>query len=81
MNHDLFGGSSTASTLLRMPSWLGRNVAEEIQLPLMPGDYKVIPGDDRWTVTCLKTGEAIYRGIGPVEVLRTGAVLKKGERQ
>ncbi|MDR6859954.1 hypothetical protein [Variovorax guangxiensis] len=70
MNHDLFGVSPT---LLRAPSWLGRDVAEEIHLPLMPGDYKVIPGDDRWTVTCLKTGATIYRGIGPVEVLRAPA--------
>lgn len=70
MNHDLFGD---ASTLLRVPSWLGRGVVDEIQLPLMPGDYKVMPDDDRWTVTCLKTGETIYRGIGPVEVLRSHA--------
>jgi hypothetical protein len=56
-----------------MPSWLGRDVAEEIQLPLRPADYKAIPGDDRWTVTCLKTGETIYRGVGPVEVLRAPA--------
>jgi hypothetical protein len=70
MHHDLFGD---APTLLCAPSWLGRDVVEEIQLPFMPGDYIVIPGDDRWTVTCLKTGETIYRGIGPVEVLRSPA--------
>ena len=70
MTHDLFGD---ASTLLLVPSWLGRDAAEEIQLPFMPGDYKVMPGDDRWTVTCLKSGETIYRGIGPVEVLRSPA--------
>jgi len=70
MNHDLF---CDASTLLRVPSWLGCDLVEEIQLPLMPGDYKVMPGDDRWTVTCLKTGETLYRGIGPVEVLRSPA--------
>jgi hypothetical protein len=56
-----------------MPSWLGRDVFEESQLPLMPGDYKVTPGDDRWTVTCLKTNKVVYNGIGPVEVLRSSA--------
>lgn len=37
-----------------------------------PGDYKVLPGEERGRVTCLKTGETVYRGIGPVEVLRSG---------
>lgn len=60
-------------TLLRMPSWLGPNVVEESQLPFMPGDYKVTPGDNRWTVTCLKTGDTVYRGIGPVVVLHSPA--------
>ena len=63
----------TYPTLLRMPSWLGRDVVEEIQLPLMPGEYKVTPGEERWTVTCLKTSEVIYRGMGPVEVVRSPA--------
>jgi hypothetical protein len=59
-----------APTLLRMPSWLGLGVHEERELPLPPGDYKVTPGDV-WTVTLLKTGETVYRGVGPVEVLRS----------
>lgn len=54
-------------TILRMPSWLGRDVHEDRPLPLTPGDYKVTPGD-RWTVMNLKTNEVIYDGIGPVEV-------------
>ncbi|OUM01737.1 hypothetical protein [Variovorax sp. JS1663] len=60
-------------TLLRMPSWLGKDVSDEHELPHSPGDYKVTPGgeDDRWMVTCLKTGEVVYRGIGPVEVVRS----------
>ena len=58
--------------LLRMLSWLGPDVVEETQLPLMPGDYKVTPGDV-WTVTNMKTREVVYRGIGPVEVLRSPA--------
>ena len=60
-------------TLLRMPSWLGRGVNEERELPHAPGDYKVAPGDDRWTVTCLNTGDRIYWGIRPVEVVRSAA--------
>ena len=60
-------------TLLRTPSWLGRDVVEEIHLPLMPGEYKVTPGDDRWTVTCLKTQKVVYHGIGPVEIVRSPA--------
>ena len=64
---DLFARSSS---ILRMPSWLGPGVHEECELPFEPGDYKVTPGD-RWTVTALKTGETVYSGIGPVEVVRT----------
>lgn len=59
--------------LLRVPSWLGRDVVEEVQLPFTPGDYKVTLGDDRWTVTCLQTGKQVYRGIGPVQVVRSPA--------
>jgi hypothetical protein len=36
---------------------------------LTPGDDKVTPGK-WWTVTSLKTGEVVYDGIGPVEILR-----------
>ena len=60
------------TTILRTPSWLGRDVHEECLLPLAPGDYKVTPGE-RWTVTSLKTGEVVYRGIGPVEIRRASA--------
>ena len=63
--------ADTCPTILRTPSWLVREVIEESQLPFMPGDYKVRPGNERWTVTCLKTRAAVFRGIGPVEVLRS----------
>lgn len=65
-SHDLFARSPS---LLRMPSWLGAGVSEERELPFEPGAYKVTPGD-RWTVTLLKTGETVYSGIGPVEIVR-----------
>jgi hypothetical protein len=70
MSQDDFFPKQT--TLLRMPSWLGRGVTEESELPLAPGDYKVTPGakGERWTVTSLKNNEVIYNGIGPVEVSR-----------
>ncbi|WP_431273221.1 hypothetical protein ACQ858_13430 [Variovorax ureilyticus] len=63
---DLF---ERTSALLRTPSWLGREVHEEIALAFEPGDYKITPGD-RWTVVLLKTGETVYSGIGPVEIIR-----------
>ena len=66
---DLF---SRAPALLRMPSWLGKGVSEEMTLPFEPGDYKITPGD-RWTVVALKTGETVYSGIGPVEIIRVKA--------
>lgn len=68
---DLLGESRT---LLRTPSWLGPGVQEEYELPLQPGDYKVTPGE-RWTVTSLKNGETVYSGIGPVEILRSTALV------
>ena len=64
--HDLFARSPS---ILRIPSWLGPGIHEESELPFEPADYKVTPGD-RWTVTALKTGETVYFGIGPVEVVR-----------
>jgi len=60
------------ATILRMPSWLGNQAHEDRELPLAPGDYKVTPGD-RWTVVCLKTGDSVYNGIGPVEIVRERA--------
>jgi hypothetical protein len=60
------------TTILRAPSWLGRDVHEDRPLPLSPGDYKVTPGE-RWTVTSLKTNEVVYDGLGPVEIIRERA--------
>ncbi|MET3373581.1 hypothetical protein ABIC89_002643 [Variovorax boronicumulans] len=62
-----------STTILRMPTWLGRDVTRDHPLPHALGDYKVTPGvgAERWTVTNLKTGEAVYSGLGPVEILRS----------
>ncbi|MNL47478.1 hypothetical protein D3C87_1702690 [compost metagenome] len=61
-----------STTILRMPTWLGRDVTQDHRLPHAIGDYKVTPGTagERWTVTSLKTNEVVYSGIGPVEILR-----------
>jgi len=64
-NHDLFASSAS---ILRMPSWLGPGIHEERDLPFEPGDYKITSGA-RWTVTVRKTGETVYSGIGPVEMI------------
>jgi len=41
MTLDLFARSSA---LLRIPSWLGPDVREEMELAFEPGDYKITPG-------------------------------------
>lgn len=60
------------TTILRMPVWYDGAVRDDHPLPLSLGDYKVTPGaaGEHWTVTNLKTGEVIYNGIRPVELLR-----------
>ena len=42
-------------------------------LPQPPQAYNVSQDEDWWTVTVVGTGEAIYHGPGPVEVLRSPA--------
>lgn len=64
-----------STTILRMPTWLGRDVTQDHLLPHSLGGYKVTPGaaGERWTVTSLKSNEVVYSGIGPVEILRVRA--------
>lgn len=64
--------SPEATTILRVPVWYDGAARDEHPLPLSLGEYKVTPAatGERWTVTNLKNGEAIYNGIGPVEVVR-----------
>jgi len=47
-------------------------MAEDV-LPGNPWDYAVTQIGDVWTVTAISTGEWIYKGPGPVEVLRSPA--------
>lgn len=59
-------------TLLRMPPWLG--YPEERELPQPPEAYTVQQlAADWWAVVESTTGEWIYTGLGPVEVVRSPA--------
>jgi hypothetical protein len=42
-------------------------------LPLPPHAYQVTQAVAWWTVTVMATGEAVYRGPGPVQVFRSPA--------
>lgn len=60
-------------TLLRMPTWYG-GMPDELVLPLEVAAYRVDQVEpDRWAVSVKATGEVIYRGIGPVEVVASPA--------
>lgn len=60
-------------TLLRYPAWYG-GMPDEMVLPLEAAAYRVEQVEsDRWTVTVKHTGEVLYRGIGPVEVVESPA--------
>lgn len=58
----------TDTTILFTPAWYSDDTREERELPCLPDDYKITPGEC-WTVTSLKTGEVVYNGIGPVDIL------------
>lgn len=63
-------------TLLRRPAFGPEGeiafLAEDT-LPLPPQAYQVTQAGAWWTVTVLATGEAVYRGPGPVAVVRSPA--------
>ncbi|MFN7155097.1 MAG: hypothetical protein ACK4OE_15540 [Acidovorax sp.] len=60
-------------TLLRVPTWYG-GLPDGHVLPLEPTAYQVEQtGPDRWTVTLKHSGEVVYQGIGPVEVVESPA--------
>lgn len=59
-------------TLLRMPPWLG--YPEEMALPLPPEAYTIREiQPDWWAVIEAPSGEWIYTGLGPVEVVQSPA--------
>jgi hypothetical protein len=60
-------------TLLRYPTWYG-GMPDERVLPLEATAYCVEQVEpDRWMVTVKHTGEVLYQGIGPVEVIESPA--------
>ncbi|MBO9679530.1 MAG: hypothetical protein J7556_14910 [Acidovorax sp.] len=57
-----------AASLLRFPFW-GAPVQDERPLPLPHEAYRVEHQGDRSTVTVVATGEVVYNGTGPAEVV------------
>lgn len=60
-------------TLLRRPDPGGIPATVEDVVPGTPDDYFILQVGDAWTVRYVPTGEWIYKGLGPVEVLRSRA--------
>lgn len=60
-------------TLLRRPAPFDIPSTAEDVLPGNPWDYAVTQVGELWTVTASATGEWIYKGPGPVEVIRSPA--------
>lgn len=58
-------------TLLRMPPWLG--FPEERVLPHPPQAYRVQQEQTDWFRVLGPSGEEVYTGIGPVEVVASPA--------
>lgn len=59
-------------TLLRVPGPPPTMIEERV-LALRPEAYLVAQRGAWWVVTVVATGEEVYRGPGPVEVLRSRA--------
>ena len=57
-------------TLLRIPTWYG-GLPDEHILPLPADAYECAMSVERgwWQVIARETGERVYHGIGPVEVV------------
>lgn len=60
-------------TLLRRPNADPIISRVEDFLSGSPADYRVLQEGDLWTVTRVLDGEVVYRGLGPVEVVRSPA--------
>lgn len=54
--------------ILLYPTWYG-GPPDEIALPMAPQHYAVQQAGDRTIVAVIATGEVIYEGIGPAEVV------------
>ena len=58
--------------LLLYPTWYG-GPPDKLPLPLNPHHYAVQHAGDRTYVAVIATGEVIYQGIGPAEVVAAPA--------
>ena len=61
-------------TLLCTPPWITEGILPtETPLPLEPEAYVVTQVGDAWRVTVRHSGEVVYAGPGPVEVVGSPA--------
>lgn len=63
----------THPTLLRMPTWYSRTAFEEMPLRLPRDAYAIATLGDRVRVTERESGQLVYAGIGPVEIIESPA--------
>ena len=63
-------------TLLRMPSWLGPALTEEIRLDLAPECYVLSTRGERVRIVERDSGQLVYAGIGPVEIVAADAARR-----
>lgn len=60
-------------TILRMPTWYSKTAFEEMVLDLTPDDYVIVTAGDRVSVNERASGQLVYAGIGPVEIIKSSA--------
>lgn len=65
----------THPTLLRMPAWYSKTTFEEMPLSLPQDAYAITTIGDRVRVTEAATGELVYAGIGPIEIVKSPTPL------
>jgi len=61
------------SAILLIPTWYG-GPPDEVHLPMEPQHYAVQHAGDRTIVVVIATGQVIYQGIGPAEVIAPPAL-------
>lgn len=63
----------THPALLRMPTWYSKTAFEEMPLNLPQDAYAITAIGDRVRVTERASGQLVYAGIGPVEIIDSPA--------
>ncbi|MGJ7491408.1 hypothetical protein [Variovorax sp. ZT4R33] len=61
----------THPTLLRMPAWYSKTAFEEMPLSLPQDAYAITTIGDRVRVSERGSGQLVYAGIGPVEIIES----------